>query len=306
MIEAPWLSICCLEIEHDCLESRVWYELLRQLNIENGKLSLEAALKKATSTVICPSFPTASLCVFKWGQFIVNTPVNHQLFPLVCQQFFMLYLARVPLSSNEERFYDSYGVADKFYEYNIGLMKKIKRQLTDAEGYYKELSVKEEDSFKSHILDRCSKIMKSFVLWLEETNLNKVSSTRVELPPQYAVDKLLSIFQGNKAHWSEFISLADIRKKQKESANNWLKQCFRYTFYQRSTLSHSSSVRSEYLDDDPCEKIYKRLQSYDLPKPPPSVSKDPPKMSSNIFPLDQLNGKKMLYNDFQSLRLCAK
>jgi ectopic P granules protein 5 len=157
MIEAPWLSICCLEVEHDCLEFRVWYELLRQMNQENGKLSLDAALKKACATVICPTFPAATLCVFKWGQLIVNTPVSHQLFALVCQQFFSLYMARVPLSGTEERFFDSFGVADKFYENNVGLMNKIKKQLADAEVHYRELSVKEEDSFKAHIQDRCSK-----------------------------------------------------------------------------------------------------------------------------------------------------
>jgi ectopic P granules protein 5 len=148
--------------------------------------------------------------------------------------------------------------------------------------------------------------MKSFGLWLVESNLNQMSSNRIELPPQYAADKLASIFQGNKSHWSEFISLADIRKKQKESANSWLKQCFRYTYYQRSSLSHSSSARSENMDEDPCEKIYKRLKAYDSPKPAPAVHKVAPKMRENLFPVQQLNGKKMLQSDFQSLKGYAK
>lgn len=53
---------------------------------------------------------------------------------------------RIRFTADEERFTDVYGVADKFYDANIPLMKKLKKLFIDLAKFEKERSIKSEDS----------------------------------------------------------------------------------------------------------------------------------------------------------------
>lgn len=65
--------------------------------------------------------------------------------PIFCQQFFLLYLARIRFTADEERFTDIFGVADKLYDTNIALMKRLKKFLIDCAKFEKDRSMKSED-----------------------------------------------------------------------------------------------------------------------------------------------------------------
>lgn len=164
----------------------------------------------------------------------------------MCQRFFTLYLARVSLTPDEERYAETYGVADKFFEWNVPLMKKLKKFLIASETYFNQESLKAEDNLRTQFLSSCCRLFRSFTLWLEETRLNKMRSLQqVEFPPQYDANRLALIFARNDSYWTEFLLLSDIRDVQKEAANSWLKTCFRFVPVRplRSVNSVDSSQR---------------------------------------------------------------
>jgi hypothetical protein len=102
------------------------------------------------------NFPQECLVIYKLANLVTRTSSKHALLPILCQQFFTIYLARVPILT-DERFYESYGVQEKFYEADISLMKKVKKALTDAESFYNGESLKEFDDSKKQFYSHCAK-----------------------------------------------------------------------------------------------------------------------------------------------------
>ena len=96
-----------------------------------------------------------------------------------------------------------------------------------------------------------------------------MSQQNILLPPQYDLQKLAIIFHGNRSHWTEFISLKDIREAQKNCMNSWLAAIFRYQPYRRDTM-----LSIDNQDENTKEKIFERLRLYDSPKPPPHLVKE--------------------------------
>lgn len=93
----------------------------------------------------CAPCSANSLVIYKLANLILNFPYHEELLPIFCQNFFHLYLTRIRFTTDEARFSDVYGVADKFYEHNIPLMKKLKNFFNDAAKFEKERSIKSED-----------------------------------------------------------------------------------------------------------------------------------------------------------------
>lgn len=102
-------------------------------------------IQNAAKSVGCASFTANSLVLFKLANLIVTLPQQEELLPIFCQKFFHLYLTRIRFTADEERFTDVYGVADKFYDTNIPLMKKMKKFFIDCAKFEKERSIKSDD-----------------------------------------------------------------------------------------------------------------------------------------------------------------
>lgn len=73
------------------------------------------------------------LVIYKYANLIASMDINHALFPIINKKFFELFLSRFPAHYDEHNFQNVYGVSDKFYDFNIAIMKKIKTQLKAAE-----------------------------------------------------------------------------------------------------------------------------------------------------------------------------
>lgn len=84
------------------------------------------------------------------------TTFDHPILPILCQKFFHLYLSRVPLNPDEKRYADTFGVADKFYESNFSVMKRLKKFLIDGEKWYKDTSLQEANEAVSFFYNSCS------------------------------------------------------------------------------------------------------------------------------------------------------
>lgn len=91
------------------------------------------------------------MVLYKLANLILTIPQHEELLPIFSQKFFHLYLTRIRFTSDEERFTDVYGVADKFYDANISLMKKLKKFFIDCAKFEKERAMKSDDQNASEL-----------------------------------------------------------------------------------------------------------------------------------------------------------
>ncbi|XP_005180740.1 ectopic P granules protein 5 homolog isoform X2 [Musca domestica] len=262
----PWLAMVLLEIEFKTQDSFIWLELLRQLSSAGSNTNMDGILKKTLNLAKRPVFPANMLVIYKYANLIANMDINHALFPIVNQKFFELFLSRVPPSYDEHSFQQTHGVSDKFYEFNVPLMKKIKTQLKAAETFYdNEAKTHANDESFSYYYRNCNRIMKTYALWLEDTAINKMSQDQDSYPPQYNGEKLKEIFNTPTHHWTEFLYLPLIRKEQRYQADQWARKCFRFRSVKQLRTPLQSKAKST-----PIQRIKSHLSSYDKQLPPPT------------------------------------
>ncbi|CRK89101.1 CLUMA_CG002515, isoform A, partial [Clunio marinus] len=269
--DAPILSLVLLELEFQSIEMNTgfWSEFLCQLLIQN-RTTLPNVLKKTLPAKQLTVFPFQSLVIFKLAKLIMKMSPKHFIFPIVCQQFFTLYMSRVPGNISEE----AHGVQDKFYDVDVTLMKKLKKIFSDSENLHIEQATKFTQGLKSQFHTTCAKLFKTFLLWLEETQLNKMTQQRIILPPQYDHPRLKEIFQGNRDHWTEFIFLPDLKQTQKADCNSWLAVCARYTSQSSSSFTAKTDDEDEMKIDQVKEKLFTRLKMIGRPLDPPELVKE--------------------------------
>ncbi|XP_053947288.1 ectopic P granules protein 5 homolog isoform X1 [Anastrepha ludens] len=286
-----WLALVLLEIEFKTQEAHFWPEFLRQLAISNSKGTLETALKK-TSTLLKMSnpFPAQMLVIYKYANVIAGMDISHPVFPIICQKFFELYLSRVPLECDEYSFGGVYGVSDKFYDFNVPLMKKVSTNLKAADAFYTNEATKRaaEESLSIFYSD-CSKIMKSYDLWLHETAINQHTKDDCNFPPQYNNSKLREILNGNTSHWTEFLYLPDIRKQQKYQSQQWARKCHR-----SKSIKHLRTPLPPKVHVEPTERIKQLLTSYDMRVEAPQYTKSVVSIPSQITKSTFIELKAML------------
>jgi len=250
-----WLNLVILEIEFRLVDTRIFPELLRQISAQ----PVEAALKKTISLSKTSAFSASQLVIFKYAQLLASMESTHALFPIVCQKFFELYLWRVPTENESLNFSHNFGVSDKFYEYNVPLMKSIKSQLKSAESYYSALATKNaNDDAMAHFYRNCCKLMQNCALWLEDTQINRFTSDAEHLPAQYNSEKLRELLSGHVNHWTEFLCLASLRKEQRHLADQWGRKVMR--------LSNQKAPRTPVQPKQrqpPAQHIKSLLKSYE-------------------------------------------
>lgn len=163
---APWLAFLTLEIDHEVfeIETKLWHEIIRQMQTSTPKSSLDSNVKVAAKLVGCPPCQTNSLVIFKLANLIINCSYNTPLLPIFCQRFFTLYLTRVRMTADEARDTEVYGVSDKFFEHNVPLFKKLKKFLIDAEKTDTEMSLIEEDEIQKQFLTERAKYVNNCLL----------------------------------------------------------------------------------------------------------------------------------------------
>lgn len=107
--------------------------------------SFSLRVQSSAKSVGCATCTSNSLVLYKLANLILTLPQHEELLPIFCQKFFHLYLTRIRFTADEERFTDVYGVADKFYDANIPLMKKLKKFFVDGAKFEKERSIKSDE-----------------------------------------------------------------------------------------------------------------------------------------------------------------
>ncbi|XP_063908736.1 ectopic P granules protein 5 homolog [Zophobas morio] len=290
-----WLAYLVIELEFEDREKRtgLWRELLLQLKNQKGKVSVDAALKKAASMLKVPGFTSTYLSIYRWAQQALDSPIDHPLLPLLWQKFFVLYLTRLPLASST----DDGCVGEKFFDglVNFSFLKRIKRKLQETLDSYSELMNTEEDPSRKQYLETCVNLFKAFNAWLEEPRLQKGNLHLSSLPPLYLPNLLAFIIQGSSTPWYEYADYDRIKSEQSECVRIW----------QASNFRHKSNINKPLLNpgksmesSDPVERILRRLTVYETPKDPPPIKNHAP-----IVPVIDFSSKEAMFN---SLDQCFK
>ncbi|PNF33683.1 hypothetical protein B7P43_G12333, partial [Cryptotermes secundus] len=287
--ESPWFAYFVLEMEQELIEERtgLWREVLRELAVASGKANVDQAVKKAVHNLKIPTLSAASLSIYRWSQQALDTPLDHPLLPLLWQKFFTLFLARVPSASGVP---NRGGVGDKFFEgmINLSFHKKLKKRLQDATEHYRAKSISDsvqaEEAAEDQLTDtlhqqqepstekkiwytECSKLFRTFGLWLEEPRLHEPSLFLPALPPQYNSNKLAALLQGNVTPWFEYMDYTKVREDQCAALQEWEVTHFRTEDHRLKVPVLANAEDST----EPDKRILKRLQSYDSPVPPPPL-----------------------------------
>lgn len=269
LAEGPTISLMLMELEFENIEvnTGLWSEFLCQIVIQGPNLN--NVLKRTLSIKQLPSFPLQSLSVYKIAKLIMKIHPKHYLFPVICQQFFSLYMARVPGEISE----DDFGVQDKFYDSDISMMKKLKIIFTDSRKLHYDLSKRLMNEGKAQFHSACAKLFETFLYWLEENKLNKMTQERIILPPQYDHPRLKLIFSGNRNHWTEFVDMPELRNTQKSDSNAWSAVCLRFNSTS-DALSKKKEIENLTSSEEIRKQLFARLKQNATPQPAPEFVKE--------------------------------
>ncbi|KAG7211797.1 hypothetical protein KM043_011028 [Ampulex compressa] len=277
-VQSIWVAYEVLSIEqyNKEIKTGLWSEILRELSTQS-KISLDVAIKKACATVKMQPFGANGLAIYRWSQQALDTPMDHPILPLLWQNFFSLFLARVPTITGMVH---HGGVGEKFFEgmINLSYLKKLKKRLHDTTEHFQIKGEKDMDNGKPITDDRrvfyfnAAKFYKTLSLWLEEPRLQEPGLYLPALPPQYMSQKLILLLQGESAPWLEYVDYWLVQQRQIKSVEEWQSMCFRKVDIQNQKGGHVPTISSEI--SDPLQRIYRRLDSYESPAPPPSLNRN--------------------------------
>ncbi|CAD7085229.1 unnamed protein product [Hermetia illucens] len=262
----PWYSLICLEVEYEIFEgeNNLWCEVLHQFKLDKN-INLESALRLAAARIGNQHANVNDLTVFKYAEIITSIGCDNYLLPIFSQQFFLLYLCRIPYNNDEERYKTYFGIADKIQSHNPTLLKKVKAQFKAAEDFYtKECEQMNGDSDQSsQFYTNLCRLFKAYQIWLDDMSINAISKNQhIALPPQFFTEKLISAFSGRKDHWIEFLNTVQIGSELERSKDFWRKCCLRHPSGRKTVEVRFPSTRSV----DPIKRITNHLRSYDDPQ----------------------------------------
>ena len=197
---------------------------------------------------------------------------------------------------------DDFGVQDRFYDADVSLMKKLKIIFSDSEKLHLEMATNRSNGSKSQFHTHCAKLFKTFLLWLEETHINKMTQQNIILPPQYDHQKLKEIFRENREHWTEFVFLPELHQAQKADCNSWLAISMRYvssSMVQSPTKNQNDSNTMENVK----ESMFARLKMNGKPLDAPELEK----ISVHIGSVDSSKSTlQLLRNESKTLQNFAQ
>nr|XP_033322179.1 ectopic P granules protein 5 homolog isoform X1 [Megalopta genalis] len=293
-IQSVWVAYQVLSVEQYNREIKtgLWREILKELSTQN-KVSLDTAVKRACTTVKMQPFAVHQLFIYRWSSQALDTPMDHPLLPLLWQNFFALFLARVPSTT---RVGDHGGIGEKFFEgmINLSYLKKIKKRLHDTTMYIQQKGERDLDDGKPITDERrtfyfnAAKFYKTLSLWLEEPRLQEPGLYLSALPKQYMSQKLILLVQEDWTPWLEYVDYWTVEENQRKAVHEWESYCHRD---QDNQFQNRTNTLITFLDiTDPLQRIFKRFTMYEHPVPPPTLNRF--KSVLNYIPTDILYNSK--------------
>ena len=131
-----------------------------------------------------------------------------------------------------------------------------------------------------------AKLYKTMTLWLEEPRLQESGLYLPALPPQYMSQKLISLLQGDRSPWLKYVDYFAVQQSQQKAVLEWQHLSFRVV--ENSNTKSYQTPTTSLEQADPQQRIFRRLNSYEQPVPPPVLNRNNPV----IIPIP----KESLYN----------
>ncbi|XP_059161411.1 ectopic P granules protein 5 homolog [Physella acuta] len=300
--EFPWLAYIILMVEGEQeVNSRLWQTLVMELHA-HSRPNIEMALKAAVLKLQLDQAPSASrLTIFRWAQQALDTPFDHPLLPVLWQRFFGLFLGRQVFESSPAQ---RTSVGERFFEniYYTSMLKKMRKYLSDAAKFHLSFDpaqggMKKRNSSQSspgtppggdenfefgsgteqesmeytsskEFHQMLARLYQTYQLWLEEPRLHDGNLYLPALPVQYEAARLNQVFQGFMGPWYEFMDLEGVQYNLSCLAADWKK---RLTSAKSAAVEAAVRKHSMNLAGNATERITRRLQRYETPKPPPPL-----------------------------------
>ncbi|XP_043252581.1 ectopic P granules protein 5 homolog isoform X1 [Colletes gigas] len=277
-VQSIWVAYQVLSIEQFNREIKtgLWREILQELSTQT-KISLHTAIKRACATVKMQPFGDNALFIYRWSQQALDTSMDHPILPLLWQNFFALFLARVPTTLGTT---NHGGLGEKFFEgmINLSYLKKLKKRLHDTTTYFQLKGENDLDDGKPITEERrifyfnAAKFYKTLSLWLEEPRLQEPGLYLPALPPQYMSQKLILLVQDDWTPWLEYVDYWTVQQNQINAVQEWERMWCRDRENQNQKGIDTAIASSEI--SDPLQRIFKKLTTYERPVPPPLLNRN--------------------------------
>ncbi|OQV20756.1 Ectopic P granules protein 5-like protein [Hypsibius exemplaris] len=209
---APWLGYAVLQVE-TVSSSGLWALLLDVLTAEK-KRTFEEGLKKAAQKLDM-SVPTVpDLPLFRLAEVIIAVSVESEIFPLLCQEFFRLFL---------QRSVNHVSIGDQFFLSNQAskLLKPIKQKLRDAAEYYRTRGAAPSERSLAFFED-LQHAVRAFALWMDEPKIHHANFYLPSLPREYQPEMLSTVLNAHSEPWSHFVDIQTVYASMRQQAEHWL------------------------------------------------------------------------------------
>ncbi|XP_025411523.1 ectopic P granules protein 5 homolog isoform X2 [Sipha flava] len=253
LYHCPYYALLALEAEEWCIQGRnnIWKNLLIKLHLQQGKANVDDALKRVCSELKLPYFTSGHLAIYRWMQYGLEISPGHPMTPLYWQNFFRLYLQRVPGTQQLGC------VGRKFFEglVNSSYLNKINNKLKECIDFHR---TKLQTEPNSEIDLRLGRFYEACTLWLTDVRLLESTLFIPSLDSMYEPTDLTHIINGSHEWLSDIINHKLIEENKFECIQNWCDLFGKH-------VHNSGNINRKPLEKDPTSRIVNRLKSYDDP-----------------------------------------
>ncbi|XP_050432163.1 ectopic P granules protein 5 homolog [Adelges cooleyi] len=257
----PYYAVLALEAEEWCVQSRndVWKRLLTKLQSQQGKANIDDALKRVCAELKLPYFSSGHLSLYRWMQYGLEVPCSHPTAFIYWQNFFRLYLQRIPGSQHHG------SVGRKFFEgiVNSSYLSKINNKLKECAALHRQKLLSEPNS---DIDSRSARFFEACILWLTDVRLLEPTLFIPSLDSIYEPSELTHIINGSNEWLPQLINKTAIEESKIECSKNWIELMGKHV------QSAPRIQRRNTIEKDPITRIVNRLKTYDPPSPSPEFT----------------------------------
>lgn len=161
--EKIWLSWLVIKTDMEKMKE-IWHQIVAEMDT-HYELPPDVIIKSVCTSRNLPVIPQALLPVYAWGRLIIETPVEHSNFPVICFNFFKCYFSSTGESGS---------MGHKFVS-KIMLTAIQSKMNSIADYHHREWSLLHSSTPESALINHHAenkKLYTAFSKWLDQENLH--------------------------------------------------------------------------------------------------------------------------------------
>ncbi|XP_050538200.1 ectopic P granules protein 5 homolog isoform X2 [Daktulosphaira vitifoliae] len=257
----PYYVLLALEAEEWYIQGRneIWKQLLIKLRTQQGKANIDVALKKVCSDLKISYFTSGHLSIYRWMQYGLEMPCQQPVAFLYWQNFFRLYLQRVPGTQHNG------SVGRKFFEgiVNSSYLTKINIKLKECADFHR---TKLKNNPNSEVDLRLARFYEACTLWLFDVRLLEPTLFVPSLDQMYEPNDLTHIINGSNEWLIYLVNQTLVEESKIECSKAWIELLGKDIQIKKNKIQKKHSLVKE-----PIIRVINRLKSYDSPSPSPEL-----------------------------------